>query len=313
MRSAFVESSFLPFLSSAQNEDGGWGFHAGAMSRAEPTAWALIALLECASTPAHEEAASRAVRFLLAAQLPDGSWASTPESREGCWATSLVCLALHGRNDSSASAMRGLDWLSKELPGDASLFQRLLRRLRLKKSISNQNPLYFGWSWTAGTASWVEPTSCAILSFRAAPAQSLSADAQRRLRMGETMLYDRMCPSGGWNSGNLIVYGGAGEPLVSPTVWALLALQEHPERPEVHKSIQWLESNWQSILGHGSLALALLALHAYGRPGAGLAGPLQARYESNETPWSVPEVAWAALALSGAQDWWKPKSNGKDR
>ena len=28
------------------------------------------------------------------------------------------------------------------------------------------------------------------------------------------MLYDRMCPGGGWNCGNPKVYGVAGEPLV---------------------------------------------------------------------------------------------------
>jgi len=313
MRSAFVESSFLPFLLGAQNEDGGWGFHAGAVSRAEPTAWALIALIECASRPAHEEAAARAARFLGAAQLPDGSWPSAPDLKEGCWATSLVSLALLGSDDSSASAKRGLDWLCQELPGEARPFQRFLRLIRPKRKIASQNPSYFGWSWTVGTASWVEPTSYAILFLRVAPPQWLSADAQRRLRMGETMLFDRMCPSGGWNCGNPMVYGVPGEPQVAPTVWALLALREHPERPEIHESINWLESNTQSIQSPASLALALLAMNAYERPIAGLAERLQTSYEKIETPWSVPEAAWAALALTDTQHWWKRKSEGEDR
>ena len=58
MRSPFVENACLRFVLEAQNNDGGWGFHVGSLSRAEPTAWALIALIECASTPAHEEGIS---------------------------------------------------------------------------------------------------------------------------------------------------------------------------------------------------------------------------------------------------------------
>ncbi len=121
MRSAFVENICLPFLLNTQNEDGGWGFHAGSMSRAEPTAWALIALLECASTQSHKEAASRAFHFLGAAQLPDGSWPSSPELREGSWVTSLACLALLSPHEISENVTRGLRWLCKELPGEAGL------------------------------------------------------------------------------------------------------------------------------------------------------------------------------------------------
>ena len=169
MRSAFVENICLPFLRGAQNEDGGWGFHPGSLSRAEPTAWALIALLESAFTQAHEEVLSRACKFLNAAQLPDGSWPSSPELREGSWVTSLACMALRGQLESSGTVTRGLGWLCNELPGEAGLLHRVLRRLMAKRSVGTQNAAYFGWSWTVGTASWVEPTSYAILFLRATP------------------------------------------------------------------------------------------------------------------------------------------------
>jgi hypothetical protein len=310
MRSAFVENTCLPFLLDAQNEDGGWGFHAGSISRAEPTAWAVIALLECAFIPSHDEAASRGIRFLAAAQLPDGSWPSSPEWREGSWVTSLVCLALLGHSESSGSVKRGLDWLSKELPGEAGLFQRLIRRFAAGKSVAVQNHSYFGWSWTIGTASWVEPTSYAILFLRRNPSELLPVAAKRRLHLGEAMLYDRMCPGGGWNCGNPMVYGVPGEPQVSSTVWALLALRDHLERPEVQKSIQWLEENLKSIQSPGSLALALIAINAYGRPNPVLAESLQTMYAEKEILWNVPEVAWAGLAVSGTQNWLQQKSNG---
>lgn len=310
MCSAFVESICLPYLLNAQNDDGGWGFHAGSISRAEPTAWALIALLECASTPSHKAAASRAIHFLGAAQLPDGSWPSSPELREGCWVTSVAGLALLGCTEISENVTRGLRWLCKELPGEATWLHRMVRRIVPRPMPVGQNPSYFGWSWTVGTASWVEPTSQAILFLRLAPAGLLPAAAKRRLRLGEIMLYDRMCPAGGWNCGNPMVYGVPGEPQVSSTAWALLALSDHPEQPEVQRSLSWLDGYSNSIQSPASLALAIIAVNAYGRARAGLAESLQAIYEKNEVLLNVPEAAWTALALSGTQNWLKQKSTG---
>jgi len=310
MRSAFVENTCLPYLLGAQNEDGGWGFHARSTSRAEPTVWALLALLEWASTPSHEEAASRAFHFLAAAQLPDGSWPSSPELQEGSWVTSLVCVALLGRNEFSGNVTRGLSWLCKELPGEARLWHRIVQRFKAKQRLAAQNDSYFGWGWTRGTASWVEPTSYAIILLQSIPAEMTSPSSKRRLRLGEAMLYDRMCPGGGWNCGNPMVYGVPGEPQVSSTVWALLALREHPERPEVQKSLLWLEGNSKSIQSTGSLSLAILAMNAYGRADAGLAESLRTMYEQREILWNVPEAAWAAMAMSGTRNWLEQKPDG---
>jgi len=309
MPSAFVENICLSFLLDAQNEDGGWGFHVRSKSRAEPAAWALLALLECASTQAHEDAASRAFHFLGVAQLPDGSWPCSPELREGSWVTSLVCLALLGRNEFSGNVVRGLDWLCQELPGETRLLRRLIRSFAARRSVTDQNESYFGWSWTTGTASWVEPTAYAIIVMRGTPAELLPKAARRRLRVGEAMLYDRMCPAGGWNCGNPMVYGVPGEPQVSSTAWALLALREHPERPEVQKSLHWLQENLKTIQSPVSLALALIAMNAHGRRDAALADSLQTMYEKNDFPWSVPEVAWTALALCDTQNWLEQKPN----
>ncbi|MGA7792110.1 MAG: prenyltransferase/squalene oxidase repeat-containing protein [Candidatus Acidiferrales bacterium] len=311
MSSSFVENTCLRFLLDAQNEDGGWGFHTGSTSRAEPTAWAVVALVECAFTQAHKDAASRAFHFLDAAQLPDGSWPSSPALREGSWVTSLACLALLGQNELSGNVKRGFAWLCKELPGEAGLLHRIVRSFFARKKVGTQNESYFGWSWTIGTASWVEPTSYAIISMRATPPEWMSAAAKRRLRIGEAMLFDRMCPGGGWNCGNPMVYGVPGEPQVSSSVWALLALREHPQRPEVQQSLDWLQGQLESIRSPASLALALMAMNAYGRPYPLLAESLQTKYEQDEILWDVPEVAWTALALSGTQNWLKQKSNGK--
>jgi hypothetical protein len=115
-----------------------------------------------------------------------------------------------------------------------------------------------------------------------------------------------MCPGGGWNCGNPEVYGVAGEPLVLPTAWALLALRKHPERPENIQSLQWLEKNFAKIQAPGSYAMARICLAAYGRQGiedAASAGDFHANNESLRT---IPVAAWMLLAANDPQNWLAP-------
>ncbi len=311
MRSVLVENTCLPFLLGAQNQDGGWGFHAGSGSRAESTAWALIALTECASSEAHANAASRAAQFLLGAQLPDGSWPSSPQQVQGSWVTSIAALALLGREEASGNVARGLAWLCDELPGETGFWRRLAQRIRARQTVAAQDDSLFGWSWTSGTASWVEPTSYAILLLRAAPAAMLPETAPHRTSTAEAMLYDRMCPGGGWNCGNPMVYGVPGEPQVTSSTWSLLALAGHPERPEVQKSLLWMQDAARSILSPGSLALVLITLDFYDRPTAALADSLTALYGEKEFSWNIAEIAWTVLALCESRNWLPRATSGK--
>ena len=112
-----------------------------------------------------------------------------------------------------------------------------------------------------------------------------------------------MCPGGGWNCGNPEVYGVAGEPLVIPTTWALLALRRHPERSENIESLAWMEKNFAHIKGPGSYALARICLSAYGckrnedGPGAG------DYHTKNESLQSVEVAAWMSLAARDTNKW----------
>jgi len=303
MGSALLQEICLPFLLGAQNSDHGWGFHAGSVSRVEPTVWALTALRECSALPQQQDSATRALQYLAAAQSTDGSWPSSPEIADGSWVTSLACWALLGRDGYLTNVTRGLDWLTQDVPGEARFLRRIMHRFMKNNKLASQNDAYFGWSWTPGTASWVEPTAYAIILILNSPPELLPPKITRRLRLAETMLYDRMCPGGGWNCGNPMVYGVAGEPQTVPTAWALLALRHRRERPEVHKSLQWLVENSRAIRSPGSLALALIALRAYQFPHPGLAESLHALYDDKEILWNVPDVAWGALALSSTAKW----------
>ena len=306
----FSEEICLPYLRAAQNPDGGWGFRSGAQSRVEPTAWALIALQQAFSTRADgghanadSDASQRGLRYLADSQLVDGSWPAAAGQAQGAWVTSLACWAFLSANENRAELARGLNWLAAERPGDAGTWFRFLRGFTANKKVSSQNDALWGWSWTAGTASWVEPSAYALLVLLAAPQDLVPSGAASRLKLAEAMLFDRMCPGGGWNCGNPMVYGVAGEPQVSTTVWALLALREHAERSEVQQSLAWLEKNWSSIESPASLALTQIALNGFDRGNSTFIATIERLYQPDAIAWTVPVAAWAALAASGRKFW----------
>jgi hypothetical protein len=300
--SSFVEGAYLARLRKWQNEDGGWGFYAGCESRIEPTSWALIALHEFATPSTTDESLDRGLRFLIGAQLEDGSWAAAPGQREGCWVTSLACWALLAHKEHAKSLLRGLSWLNDDRPGDSGFWWRIVRKLTDLRRINTQSAGLSGWSWTPRTASWVEPTCYALIVLRSELAAALS-DLPRRCKSAEAMLYDRMCPGGGWNCGNPRVYGVAGQPQIGPTVWALVALRGNSQRPEIHMSLDWLESTQDKIQSPESLALAHIGLRIHGRLNTALTERMRSFHESETIPRSVQAVAWAALAFSENSLW----------
>jgi hypothetical protein len=149
----------------------------------------------------------------------------------------------------------------------------------------------------------VEPTAQALIVLRMARTAPPARDAQQRQDLAEKMLYDRMCPGGGWNCGNPRIYGVPGEPLVGPTVWALLALRAHAERQENKISLDWLAQNWMKIQSPGSLALANIGLKVYGRNISEIGAALRNLYAHGEFAWSVPMVAWTTLAVNEKMKW----------
>jgi Squalene-hopene cyclase C-terminal domain len=305
----FVLPACSSYLLEAQNEDGGWGFSRGLESRVEPTSWALLALTEISAGGSCAESISRGYKFLERAQLADGSWPAASGQGTGSWVTSLACWALRSRSDVSPRLARGVRWLEGDVPGDARFWGRFIRgvvALTSDKRVNAQNQAYWGWSWTAGTASWVEPTAQALIVLGMTPVESSSRDARQRRDVAEKMLYDRMCPGGGWNCGNPRVYGVPGEPLVGPTVWALLALRAHPRRQENQISLDWLAQNWMKIESPGSLALAQIGLQAYGKRISGIRVALAELYARGEFAWTVPVAAWTALAMSEKTSWLNP-------
>lgn len=287
------------FLLRTQTGEGGWPYQPGLHSGIEPTCWALISLKSHSDC---SRAVGRGLAVLRAAQLPDGSWPARPGHRTGCWTTSLASLAIFLHNGDCEPVRKGLNWLCSSWPAESGFWWRVRTWLRPTTSIAGQDSSLAGWSWIPGAASWVEPTAYSLMLLNTIPDDLHPRYAARRRRLGEAMLYDRMCPGGGWNSGNPLVYGVPGDRRVGPTVWALLALRRYATRAENQQSLEWLEGAYHQIAGPTSLALASLCLEAHGRPQPAFEARLASQYETNGFLDSVPAAALSLIALGREHD-----------
>jgi hypothetical protein len=298
----FAEHVCRPFLLNSQNCDGGWGFHPDSDSAVEPTCWALAAL-GVDQLLQRQEPVQRGLKWLCEAQLSDGSWPAFPAQQVGCWTTSTACLALIACNYAPKAVARGRQWLCKTWPAERTVWWRFSGKFLRRNPVVRQDSSLRGWSWTKGTASWVEPTSAALLALRSFFLEAPMRDAARRQSLGERMLYDRMCPGGGWNSGNPLVYGVAGDPRIGPTAWALLALRQYPSRRENQISLQWLHDSYGEIRGPVSLSLAHICLAAYGKAMPPIGPALDEMFSTNQFLGNVASVAWAMIASEGSASW----------
>jgi hypothetical protein len=317
---AFAAAVIVPTLLAAQNQDGGWGFCPGLHSRIEPTSWAILALQQYASAPGARDSAERALFFIQRMQLTDGSWpvakqleenapsANDANEEKGAWVTALACWTLLTSASAREALKRGLEWLCNDRPGESAFWWRLRRRIAGNASLAKQSDSYYGWSWTPGTASWVEPTSLALIVLSGAPRDLLPQAGPERIKLAEAMLADRMCVGGGWNCGNPMVYGVPGEPLVGPTVWALLALRNNLQRSQNQLSLEWLEKTWGEIGTAEALALAHIALKISGRPSETRAAVIKKSIENHAESLTIPDLAWSVLALHPEQKWLPAKT-----
>lgn len=298
--SDFLSGVCLPFLRQSQNQDGGWGFHRGSQSRVEPTAWALLALRAMESSNEIQQAG---LRFLRSSQLPDGSWPSSPAQKQGCWVTSIASWALSKDPESGKSVKAALVWICQDWPKDIGFISRIVRKLTGRKRVVSQDDSLRGWGWTPETASWAEPTAFALIALDQAPVDLLPDGAKKRRELAKALLYDRMCVGGGWNCGNPMVYGVAGEPLAEPTAWALIALRSECQRSENPMSLEWLRKNISNVRGPGSLALARVCFQAYGYQWLDDYPDFIQLYNNNEFLGNVLVTTLMCLALTPAQGW----------
>jgi len=238
-------SALRRFLLAGRNGDGGWGYYPGKASRLEPTCWALLALPDL--DPG----------VLTTWPAVDGLLHERRGGDVNFAFHALALLTLTTRGHEHAS-------------GNSTLTTKLEAAKGIKldqTTINRQNNQLQGWSWIAGTFSWVEPTAWALLALKKRAAAGQRIDSAR-LSEAEALLVDRCCEHGGWNYGNGNMLGKELRPYVPTTAVALLALQktEQPAAVVVEKSLAYLDRAASSEPSAVALSLSVMALRAHAHP-----------------------------------------------
>ncbi|MGI9457849.1 MAG: hypothetical protein ACR2NU_14890 [Aeoliella sp.] len=255
------------------------GYSPGGPRATEPTAWAAMAL----SRAGRNDSAGRAGEWLAALQSRDGSVGVGPDAAQPQWPTSLAILAWRRIDPTRFSAQieRAVAWTlaSKGKPAPRN------------PKIGHDTTL-IGWSWAADTHSWLEPTSFAAMSLRAAGYQDhpRSTEAVR-------MLVDRLLPTGGCNYGNTEILGQTLVPHLQPSgivLWALAGEDANDER--IGRSLEYLEGQLAKPTGCASLAYAIIALTAWQRRPANANGLIAEAVGRPDTKDSTYKLALLALA-----------------
>jgi hypothetical protein len=246
---------------------------------------------------------TNARQYLLVKQEKEGYWTASPEMKTGNWVTSLACAALSQQAGAENATLAAIEWLCEDYPLDSSPLLRVVRSFSRKTNFSQHENAYRGWGWTPRTSSWVEPTAFALLAMQEFDQQRLPVVAARRRELAVGLLYDRMCPDGGWNCGNPRVYGVAGEALVLPTAWALISLRALPDLESKSVSLAWLEDQIPTIQSPASLAVATMCLESYGKELSHVKNSLQDYSVESLLEDGIHVLAWVCLALSPQRTW----------
>ena len=255
-----VTAGLRETLNANQRPAGAWGYR-GIQDSVESTCLAILALCQHPSLKN-----TRATQALLGLQNADGSWpAFSGDDPEGCWTTALAVLSLMQTKQATKRLASGIQWLLNARGREANwLWRWKLSRVDTKVQF---DPAKFGWSWVSGTTSWVIPTAFALIALAQARQRGYNRSAQldERVDLGTSMLLDRMCPGGGWNSGNGVAFGVALAPHIDATSIALLALMGREKEQEVQRSLYWLVNRLAGCPSPYSLAWGVLAIAAYRR------------------------------------------------
>jgi hypothetical protein len=280
---------------------GGWS-HCGEQFGTEPTSLALLALRSSSSASTVKR---MELEPLLACQRPNGLWPAVGNGTAGVsfWASAMAVNTLMILGAAPETFAGALDSLINCQPMEASCLVRL--KFRLSDRQVRFDPAKYGWPWVPDTVSWLLPTSMALISLERAKRRGLirGSEMQKSLRLGVEMLLDRVCPGGGWNAGNAVVYGVPLLPHVDATAIALAALRFHHDQPIVRDSLTWI-LNRVDCPSAFSLAWMILSAAVYKDLRSDVAPALEMARDGLaalvDDPREVPDtstIALAALAL----------------
>jgi hypothetical protein len=296
-----VKERATEFLLKTQNPDGGWGVQSGRQSNTEVTAFALLALGALRNNSL-KNPIKRGISWLIQRQKPSGGFPLMANLHEPSWVSPLAVLALNSFKSEPRSVLRGAEWVLRQKGSGLGLVGSLQYWWAPEQAIVKLNPSLKGWSWTAGSFSWVEPTAYALIALKKLKPYMSQDQVIARISEGERMIYDRMCVGGGWNYGNSNVLGENLWPYPDTTSLALIALQDHSSEIANQVSLKALEKMLAE--NHSGLALgwSSVCLALYGQDVSPWVARLEKSYAETEFLGETKSIALAVLATSdGAQ------------
>lgn len=236
-------AEILAVLAARRNHDGGFLALAAGGARPDATAWAVILLRagELAS-----DWVAQGSRWLQARQAPDGRVSIAPDYLPGWWPTPLAVWAWLGNRDYAPAREAACRFLLRH------------RGQPVRDHPGQIDPRLRGWSYVAGTFSWVEPTALAVYALSQA-----GYGTELTVREGITMLLDRQLPGGGWNYGNTIIFGQRLRPAPEHTGLALWGLAGQVPHQEVAASLAYLEEQLSILTTPLALSWTVLGLAAW--------------------------------------------------
>ena len=187
--------------------EGGVADHTGGDYRPDATAWAILAFKAYGKDT---EIVQQLQARLAAEQMDDGRVCISRKHPDAFWPTSISILAWNGSTNHVDNQKRAVDFL---LHTSGRHWKRKL------DSPGVHDTSLKGWPWVENTYSWVEPTALSVIALRAT-----RNEKHPRAIEAIKMLMDRQMPKGGWNYGNIKVFGDELHSMPGPSGIALQAL-----------------------------------------------------------------------------------------
>ncbi len=262
--------------------DGGFPPKSGESFRSDTTAWAILTLR---FYNAHHSLLAPARARLAEAQAGDGSISIATDHADAYWPTALSVLAWSSSPLDESHRHRGIQFLL-ETTGR--------HWIKGPDEPIQHDPRIPGWSWIAGTHSWVEPTALAVCALR-----NSGLVQHQRVSDGVRLLMDRQLSKGGWNYGNTKVFGTELHPDPESTGAALQALAGLVPYQQIQKSVEYLRAEMVHVRTPIALGWGLLGLAAWSEAPKGANDMIHQTLERQERygPYDTSSLALLLLPM----------------
>lgn len=263
------------FLAESELHEGGWGYHSDSeQAYPEPTCYSMLALKGTSFF-------QKKSLGWLSNLINENGQLFLPEDDTPNWGTSHVIITLTRLNELPEKRQTSIEWL---LEWESQYTESIEEDVALDSTL-------IGWPWISDTFSWVQPTAFAVLALKVCGLKT-----HPRVQEAEKLLFDRMCPGGGWNFGNPVMLNRPVDPSMVETAITLLALQDLTEDTnEVSSGLGVLELGLSDLPSALALSLGTLCLTVYNRQANQYVDSLLARQRENGS-WGNSNW-WTALAI----------------